>query len=64
MGTVLHLKTLSLPIDVLTFDFLDPPSVEALEDALRQLYVLEAIDLDGKARVRWHTRVQPGDGVG
>ncbi|CAM6127162.1 unnamed protein product [Calypogeia fissa] len=36
-GTVLHLKSLELPdIDILHFDFLDPPSKEALENALRQ----------------------------
>jgi ATP-dependent RNA helicase DHX8/PRP22 len=44
-ATVLHLKVLSLGIDVLSFDFLDPPPREALEDALRQLYIVDAIDI-------------------
>ncbi|MQL88552.1 hypothetical protein Taro_021122, partial [Colocasia esculenta] len=47
-GTVLHLKSLDLPdIDILHFDFLDPPSRESLEDALRQLYLIDAIDENG-----------------
>ncbi|GAQ81335.1 ATP-dependent RNA helicase DHX8/PRP22 [Klebsormidium nitens] len=47
-GAVLHLKSLSLPgLDVLHFEFLDPPPREALGDALRQLYLLDAIDADG-----------------
>nr|CAD1833508.1 unnamed protein product [Ananas comosus var. bracteatus] len=55
-GTVLYLKSLDLPdIDILKFDFLDPPSLatcfpssESLEDALRQLYLIDAIDEMGK----------------
>ncbi|CAD7701127.1 unnamed protein product [Ostreobium quekettii] len=47
-SAVLYLKTLPLAIDVLRFDYLDAPKMEALEDALRQLYVLGAIDIDGK----------------
>jgi ATP-dependent RNA helicase DHX8/PRP22 len=48
VGAVLHLKSLALPgLDVLTFDFLDPPATGALADALRQLHVLDAIDADG-----------------
>ncbi|KAL6505440.1 hypothetical protein OROHE_022819 [Orobanche hederae] len=47
-GSVLYLKSLDLPdIDILKFDFLDPPSSEALEDALKQLYLIDAIDDDG-----------------
>ncbi|KAK4423932.1 putative pre-splicing factor ATP-dependent RNA helicase DEAH4 [Sesamum alatum] len=47
-GSVLYLKSLDLPdIDILNFDFLDPPSSEALEDALKQLYLIDAIDEDG-----------------
>ncbi|KAL3636450.1 hypothetical protein CASFOL_020997 [Castilleja foliolosa] len=47
-GTVLYLKSLDLPdIDILKFDFLDSPSSEALEDALKQLYLIDAIDEDG-----------------
>ncbi|KAK3263582.1 hypothetical protein CYMTET_27620 [Cymbomonas tetramitiformis] len=48
VGTVLHLKSLRLQLDVLSFDFLDRPATEALEDALKQLFVLGAIDGDGQ----------------
>ncbi|GLI64430.1 hypothetical protein VaNZ11_007626 [Volvox africanus] len=47
VGAVLYLKSLQLDIDVLSFDFLDAPATAALEDALRQLLVLDAIDADG-----------------
>jgi ATP-dependent RNA helicase DHX8/PRP22 len=52
LHAVLYLKSLSensskLNLDVLKFDFLDPPQKENLVDALRQLYVLDAIDSDG-----------------
>lgn len=46
-GAVLHLKALALDIDILTFDFLDRPDVSALEEALRQLFVLDAISVNG-----------------
>ncbi|CAA2986278.1 probable pre-mRNA-splicing factor ATP-dependent RNA helicase DEAH4 isoform X2 [Olea europaea var. sylvestris] len=47
-GTVLYLKSLDLPdINILKFDFLDPPSSESLEDALKQLYLIDAINVDG-----------------
>lgn len=47
-GSVLYLKSLDLPdIDILKFDFLDPPSFESLEDALKQLYLIDAIDDTG-----------------
>ncbi|XP_052185783.1 probable pre-mRNA-splicing factor ATP-dependent RNA helicase DEAH4 isoform X2 [Diospyros lotus] len=47
-GSVLYLKSLDLPdIDILKFDFLDPPSFESLEDALKQLYLIDAIDENG-----------------
>lgn len=47
-GSVLYLKSLDLPdIDILKFDFLDPPSTESLEDALKQLYLIDAIDENG-----------------
>ncbi|KAF5197860.1 Atp-dependent rna helicase dhx8 [Thalictrum thalictroides] len=47
-GSVLYLKSLDVPdIDILSFDFLDPPSRESLEDALRQLYLIDAIDGNG-----------------
>ncbi|TVU25701.1 hypothetical protein EJB05_28206 [Eragrostis curvula] len=48
-GSVLYLKSLNLPdINILKFDFLDPPSRESLEDALRQLYLIDAIDGSGQ----------------
>ncbi|XP_078150328.1 RNA helicase family protein isoform X1 [Carex rostrata] len=48
-ATVLHLKSLNIQdINILNFDFLDPPSRESLEDALRQLYLIDAIDDDGQ----------------
>ncbi|XP_023547111.1 probable pre-mRNA-splicing factor ATP-dependent RNA helicase DEAH4 isoform X1 [Cucurbita pepo subsp. pepo] len=47
-GSVLYLKSLDLPdIDILRFDFLDPPTSESLEDALKQLYLIDAIDENG-----------------
>ncbi|XP_021899621.1 probable pre-mRNA-splicing factor ATP-dependent RNA helicase DEAH4 isoform X2 [Carica papaya] len=47
-GSVLYLKSLDLSdIDILKFDFLDPPSTESLEDALKQLYLIDAIDENG-----------------
>lgn len=49
-STVLYLKTLRLEsLDVASFDFLDTPGAEAIGEALRQLYVLGAIDADGEA---------------
>ena len=47
VGAVLHLKSL-VDVDVLEFDFLDRPEPSAIVDALKQLYVIEAIDADGK----------------
>ncbi|XP_062157376.1 probable pre-mRNA-splicing factor ATP-dependent RNA helicase DEAH4 [Alnus glutinosa] len=47
-GSVLYLKSLNLSdMDILKFDFLDPPSSESLEDALKQLYLIDAIDENG-----------------
>ncbi|CAN4118199.1 unnamed protein product [Withania somnifera] len=47
-GTVLYLKSLDLAdMDILKFDFLDSPSIGSLEDALKQLYLLDAIDENG-----------------
>lgn len=47
-GSVLYLKSLDLPdIDILKFDFLDSPSPESLRDALKQLYLIDAIDENG-----------------
>ncbi len=34
--------------DVLHFDFMDPPEDETICSALKQLYLLEALDDDGK----------------
>ena len=49
-STVLYLKALRLEsLDVASFDFLDTPGAEAIGEALRQLYVLGAIDADGEA---------------
>ncbi|KAJ4832589.1 hypothetical protein Tsubulata_023319 [Turnera subulata] len=48
ISDVLYLKSLDLPdIDILKFDFLDPPSYESLQDALKQLYIINAIDDNG-----------------
>ncbi|GKA02426.1 probable pre-mRNA-splicing factor ATP-dependent RNA helicase DEAH4 [Tanacetum coccineum] len=56
-GSVLYLKSLDLPdIDILKFDFLDAPSrrhfcgftaAESLQDALKQLFLIDAIDANG-----------------
>lgn len=49
VNVVLYLKSLELEdMDVLRFDFLDRPKESALKDALKQLYVLDAIDENGK----------------
>lgn len=36
--------------DILGFDFLDMPESESLEHALKQLYLLDAIDKNGRLR--------------
>ncbi|KAM3358538.1 putative pre-mRNA-splicing factor ATP-dependent RNA helicase DEAH4 isoform X2 [Capsicum galapagoense] len=47
-GTLLYLKSLDLAdMDILKFDFLDSPSIESLEVALKQLYLVDAIDKNG-----------------
>ncbi|XP_027340108.1 probable pre-mRNA-splicing factor ATP-dependent RNA helicase DEAH4 isoform X2 [Abrus precatorius] len=47
-GSVLYLKSLDFPdIDILKFDFLDSPSSESLQDALKQLYLIDSIDENG-----------------
>ena len=49
VNVILYLKSLELDnMDVLQFDFLDRPKESALKDALKQLYVLDAIDESGK----------------
>lgn len=45
-GTVLTLKALGIN-DVIGFDFIDPPSVSQMEEALSQLYLLGALDGEG-----------------
>ena len=47
LSTVLYLKVLGID-DVLAFAYLDPPSPQSLSIALRQLYVLGALDEDGR----------------
>eukprot|EP00873_Tetraselmis_striata_P022185 jgi/Tetstr1/442449/TSEL_003195.t1 len=47
-ATLLYLKSLPLDIDVLGFDYLDAPDEQTLQDALRQLFILDAIDKDGR----------------
>ena len=46
-STVLTLKQMQID-DVLGFDFLDKPDAVQVEQALKQLYLLDAIDKDGK----------------
>jgi ATP-dependent RNA helicase DHX8/PRP22 len=59
LGAVLHLKSLpaALGVDVLSFDFVDAPQRSALEEALRQLHLLDAIDAGAPPRPR---RAVPG----
>jgi ATP-dependent RNA helicase DHX8/PRP22 len=45
--TVLYLKALGIS-DVLNFDFLDPPSSEQVIQALHLLYMLHALDANGR----------------
>jgi HrpA-like RNA helicase len=52
--SIVHLYSLYFPVlqvlginNILEFDFLDPPSSKGLQEALRQLFVLGAIDVDG-----------------
>ena len=47
--TVLTLKSMSIT-DVLNFEFLDKPDEESLRHALKQLFLLDAIDVDGRLR--------------
>jgi len=48
VGSVLYLKTLNLQgLDVMRFEFLDAPEPALIADALRQLYIIGAIDADG-----------------
>lgn len=45
-NTILYLKVLGID-DVIGFRYLDPPQVDAIEDALVQLHLLGAIDKNG-----------------
>lgn len=48
ISATLYLKSLELnDLDILSFEFLDSPERDALEDSLRQLYMLDAIDSHG-----------------
>ncbi len=51
-GTVLYLKSLALAIDVLTFDFLDPPSRESLEVGCVHTHTGAHTHTHARARVR------------
>lgn len=46
-GTILTLKNMGID-DVLKFDFIDPPEKDAIIQALKQLYLIRAIDKNGK----------------
>lgn len=47
LSTVLSLKKMNI-VDVLNFEFIDPPEETLLRNALKQLYLLGAIDEEGK----------------
>ncbi|KAI9319393.1 P-loop containing nucleoside triphosphate hydrolase protein [Dichotomocladium elegans] len=47
LGTVLALKKMDI-VDVINFEFIDPPDEQLLRNALKQLYLLGAIDEVGK----------------
>lgn len=47
LGTVLALKTMNI-VDVINFQFIDPPEETLVRNALKQLYLLGAIDEEGK----------------
>ncbi|KAG5670397.1 hypothetical protein PVAND_000665 [Polypedilum vanderplanki] len=46
-NVILHLKSIGVG-DILNFDFLDPPPRSSLVSALKELYLLDALDEDGK----------------
>jgi len=52
-SSVLTLKSMGIE-DVLGFDFLDKPDESTLKHALRQLYLLDALDEDGRLRTLGH----------
>lgn len=47
LSTVLSLKKMNI-VDVLNFKFIDPPEEQLVRNALKQLYLLGAIDVEGK----------------
>ncbi|KAI9489766.1 P-loop containing nucleoside triphosphate hydrolase protein [Zychaea mexicana] len=47
LGTVLSLKKMGI-VDVVNFEFIDPPDEKLVRNALKQLYLLGAIDEVGK----------------
>jgi len=47
--TVLTLKSMQIT-DVLNFEFLDRPDRDSLRHALKQLFLLDALDADGRLR--------------
>ncbi|KAI8378249.1 P-loop containing nucleoside triphosphate hydrolase protein [Choanephora cucurbitarum] len=47
VSTVLALKKMNI-VDVLNFEFIDPPDEQLVRNALKQLYLLGAIDEEGK----------------
>ena len=48
-SSVLTLKSMGIE-DILGFDFLDRPDIEQLKHALKQLFLLDAVDKDGRIR--------------
>ena len=48
--TVLTLKSMRI-MDVLNFEFLDRPDEDSLRHALKQLFLLDALDADGRLRL-------------
>ncbi|KAI8112991.1 hypothetical protein M9435_002997 [Picochlorum sp. BPE23] len=47
MQAVLYLKSLPLTMNIFEFDFIDRPDAAAVEESLRQLYIIGAIDKAG-----------------
>jgi HrpA-like RNA helicase len=47
LSTILALKKMNI-IDVLNFEFIDPPDDQLVRNALKQLYLLGALDKEGK----------------
>jgi HrpA-like RNA helicase len=47
LSTILALKKMNI-IDVLNFEFIDPPDEQLVRNALKQLYLLGALDEEGK----------------